>query len=71
MKADTFVFGTFQFPPVDRQEYESFPDFSNYEITFEDVAFAFSVTIIDVSTFYGVPVSCGYKSNINLSEFIW
>ena len=32
---------------------------------------AFTVTIIDVETFYGEPVYCGFKSNINLSEFIW
>ena len=70
-KADTFVIEPFQFRIVERQEYKSFPDYSNYEITFEDVTLAFSVTIIDASTFYGEPVYCGSRSNINLSEFIW
>ena len=56
---------------MERQKYEAFSDYSNYEITFEDVTLAFSVTIIDVSTFYGEPVSCGSRSNINFSEFIW
>jgi len=32
---------------VERQECKAFPHFSNYEITFEDVTIAFSVTIID------------------------
>jgi len=41
---------------VERQEYKAFPDFSNYEITFEDVTLAFSVTITHVSTFYGDPL---------------
>ena len=55
---------------MERQEYEVFPDSSNYETTFEDVKLVSSVTIIDVSTFYGEPVYCGSKSNINFSEFI-
>jgi len=55
---------------MERQEYHAFPDFSIYEITFEIVTLAFTVTIIDVETFYGEPVYCGSKSNINFSEFI-
>jgi len=70
-KADIFVIGSFQFRIVERQEYKAFTDFSNYEITFEDVTLAFSVTIINVSTFNGDPVSCRSRSNINLSEFVW
>jgi len=70
-KAETFVIEPFQFRITERQEYHAFPDFSTYEITFEDVTLAFSVTIIDVSTFYGEPVYSGSKSNINFSEFIW
>jgi len=66
-KADTFVIRSFQFRIVERQEYKAIPDFSNYEITFEDVTFPFSDTIIDVSTFYVDPVSCGSRSNINFS----
>ena len=69
-KADIFVIGSFQFRIVERQEYKVFAEFSNYEITFEDVTLDYSVTIIDVSTFYGDSVSCGSRSNINLSEFI-
>jgi len=70
-KADTFLIETFQFRIVELQEYKAFPDFSNYEITFEDVTLTFSVTIIDVSTFNGDPVFCGSRSDINLSECIW
>ena len=70
-KAETFVIEPFQFRITERQEYHVFPDFSTYEITFEDVTLAFTVTIIDVETFYGEPVYCGSKSNINFSEFIW
>ena len=69
-KAETFAIKRFQFRIEERQEYDAFPDFSTYDITFEDVTLAFSVTIIDVETFYGEPVYCGSKSNINFSEFI-
>jgi len=55
---------------MEREEYKAFPDSSNYEIKFEDVTIAFSVTIIYVSTFNGEPEYCGSRSNINLSEFI-
>jgi len=70
-KDETFVIEPFQFRIAERQEYHAFPDFSTYEITFEDVTLAFTVTIIDVETFYVEPVYCGSKSNINFSEFIW
>jgi len=70
-KAETFVIEPFQFRIMERQEYHAFPDFSTYEITFENVTLAFTVKIIDVETFYGEPVYCGSKSNINFSEFIW
>ena len=70
-KADTFVIGSFQFRLVEQQEYEAFTDYSNYEITFGDVTVTSLITIIDVSTSFGIPVSCVSKSNINLSEFIW
>jgi len=70
-KAETFVIETSQFRIVERQEYHAFPDFSTNGITFENVTLAFTVTIIDVETFYGEPVYCGSKSNINFSEFIW
>jgi len=56
---------------VEQQEYEAFTDYSNYEITFGDVTVTSLITIIDVSTSFGIPVSCVSKSNINLSEFIW
>jgi len=70
-KAETFVIEPFQFRIMERQEYDAFPEFSNYEITFENVTLAFSVRIIDVSTFNGRSEYCGSKSNINFSEFIW
>ena len=70
-KPETFVIEPFRFRIVERQEYEAFPDYSNYEITFEDVTLAFSVTIIDDSTFYDEPVYCGSRSSINFSEIIW
>ena len=54
---------------MERQEYDAFPDFSTYEITFEYVTLAFTVTIIDVETFYGETVYYGSTSNINFSEF--
>jgi len=44
-KADTFVIEPFQFRIVERQEYEAFPDYSNYEITFEDVTLAFQLQL--------------------------
>jgi len=70
-KAETFVIEPFQFRVMERHEYNGFPDFPTYEITFENVTLAFTVTIIDDSTFYGEPVNCGSRSNINFSEFIW
>jgi len=64
-KADTFVIGNFQFHLTNWEEYEAFPDYSNYDITFEDVTVCFSIAVVDVST------SCGSKSSINFTEFIW
>ena len=64
-KADTFAIGPFQFYLTYWEEYEAFPDYTNYDIMFEDVTFCFSIAIVDVST------SCGSKSSFNLTEFIW
>jgi len=64
-KADTFAIGLFQLHVTDWEEYEVFPDYSNYAITFEDVIVCFSFAIVDVST------TCGSKFIINLTEFIW
>lgn len=66
-KVETFEIEPFQFQITARQEYDAFPDFSTYKITFENVTLAFTVTIIDVETFHGEPVYCGSKSNINFS----
>jgi len=64
-KADTFVIGPFQFRLTEWDEYEAFPDFSTYDITFEIVTVPFSITIVDVSTY------CGSNTSINLTNFIW
>jgi len=44
-KTDTFVIGPFQFRLFEWQEYEAFHDYSNYEITFEDVTVAFQLPL--------------------------
>ena len=64
-KAHIDVIGPFQFRRTEWLEYEGFPDFSIYDITFQGVTVSFSMTIVDVST------SCGSSSSINLTEFIW
>lgn len=64
-KAYTFKIGDFQFRLTEWGEYENFSDESIYAITFQDVTVNFSLTIVDVS------VSCGSKSSINFTEFIW
>jgi len=46
-KAEAFVIEPFQFRIMELQEYHAFPDISSYEITFEVVTLAFTVTIID------------------------
>jgi len=46
-------------------EYESFPDYSIYDITYEGVTIPFQINIVDVSA------HCGSRSSINLAEFIW
>jgi len=70
-KADTFLIGPFQFHLTEREEYEAFPEVSNYDITFEVVTVSFSITIIAVSTSYGVSTSCSSQSSINLIKYIW
>jgi len=70
-KSDIFVIGTFQFRLAEREGYDGFPDFSTYDITFENVTVSFSITIIDVSTSYGVSTTYGSKSSINVTKFVW
>jgi len=43
--AEAFIIEPFQFRIKERQEYDAFPDFSTYEITFGDVTLAFTVQL--------------------------
>jgi len=63
-KLRTFEIGPFEFRLTAWLEYESFPDYSIYEITYECVPVAFHITIVDVSVY------CGSRSSINLADFI-
>jgi len=44
-ETDTFVFGNFQFLLTQWEEYEAFPDFFIYDITFEHVTVPFQITL--------------------------
>jgi len=64
-KLHTFEIGPFKFRLTAWLEYESFPDYSICEITYEVVSVPVHITIVDVSAY------CGSQSSINLAEFIW
>ena len=63
-KLHIFEIGPFEFPLTAWLEYESFLDYSIYEITYEVVSVPFHITIGDVSVY------CGSQSSMNLAEFI-
>jgi len=64
-KVRTFEIGPLEFRLTEWLEYESFPDYSMYDITHEGVMVPFQITIVDVSAY------CGSRSSIDLAEFIW
>ena len=63
-KVHSFEIGPFKFRLTEWLEYEHFPDYSIYDITHECVTITVHITTVDVSAY------CGYRSNINLAEFI-
>jgi len=65
-KFPNFNIGTYKFHlKAEDDEFASFPDYSEHEITPDGVTVPFLITVIDVA------VQCGSKSNINLVEFMW
>jgi len=57
--------GEFEFGLTEWLEYESFPDYSIYDVKQEVVTVPFKITIVDFSAY------CGSRSSVNLSQFIW
>ena len=55
----TFEIGPFELGLTEWLEYENFPDYSSYDITYEGVTVTVHITIVDVSAY------CGSQSSIN------